>query len=253
MPISTASAPAAGVRPARRRASRHRGRPSCTARTACGPSARAARRVASSGGRCVVTRGRSIICATSLSPRPDRFTSTVAPCIAGAARSDPRDGVRGFERRDDALRVRRELERLDDLGIGDGLVRAPGRSSRGASARARRPGSRARRRSTRPRAPARARPASGSDFMPCTTPGTPRPIGRAAGWLDADEDRAAVSTKPEKMPAAFDPPPTHATTTSGSPPPSSSRHCAAASSPMTRWNSRTIHGYGCGPITEPRQ
>ena len=26
-----------------------------------------------------------------------------------------------------------------------------------------------------------------------------------------------------------------------------------ASSPMTRWNSRTIHGYGCGPITEPRQ
>ena len=34
---------------------------------------------------------------------------------------------------------------------------------------------------------------------------------------------------------------------------SRSRHCSRASSPITRWNSRTIHGYGCGPITEPRQ
>ena len=31
------------------------------------------------------------------------------------------------------------------------------------------------------------------------------------------------------------------------------RHCAAVSVPITRWNSRTIHGYGCGPMTEPRQ
>ena len=35
--------------------------------------------------------------------------------------------------------------------------------------------------------------------------------------------------------------------------PVTARHCSRASSPITRWNWRTIHGYGCGPITEPRQ
>ena len=52
---------------------------------------------------------------------------------------------------------------------------------------------------------------------------------------------------------ALEPPPTQAVTTSGTPPSSSAAHCSRASLPMTRWNSRTIHGYGCGPITEPRQ
>ena len=62
-----------------------------------------------------------------------------------------------------------------------------------------------------------------------------------------------VAAKPANVPAAFEPPPTQATTTSGTASGSSSAHWARASSPMTRWNSRTIHGYGCGPITEPMQ
>ena len=65
--------------------------------------------------------------------------------------------------------------------------------------------------------------------------------------------RASVSTKPAKVPIAFEPPPTHATTKSGSAPPRISRHCSRASSPTMRWNSRTIHGNGCGPTTEPMQ
>ena len=53
-----------------------------------------------------------------------------------------------------------------------------------------------------------------------------------------------------KIPIAFEPPPTQATTTLGSAPTRSS-HCARASRPMIDWNSRTIAGYGCGPIAEP--
>ena len=64
---------------------------------------------------------------------------------------------------------------------------------------------------------------------------------------------AVASANPAKIPAALEPPPAQATTTSGSSPSSRARHCSRASSPMTRWNSRTIHGYGWGPITEPRQ
>ena len=78
--------------------------------------------------------------------------------------------------------------------------------------------------------------------MPCTTPGHAAADGRAAGRLHADQARrAGSSAKPEKMPMALEPPPTQATTTSGSPP-VRARHCSRASSPMTRWNSRTIHG-----------
>ena len=58
---------------------------------------------------------------------------------------------------------------------------------------------------------------------------------------------------PAKIPAALEPPPTAAVTTSGIPPSRIAAHWCRASSPTTRWNSRTIHGYGCGPITEPRQ
>ena len=88
--------------------------------------------------------------------------------------------------------------------------------------------------------------------MPCTTPGTPR-VTAAPPAGSTPTSSALVSAKPEKMPAAFDPPPTQAVTTSGTPPSSSAAHWARASMPMTRWNSRTIHGYGWGPITEPRQ
>ena len=76
----------------------------------------------------------------------------------------------------------------------------------------------------------------------------PEPAG-----LDADERARRCRRTRRTCPIAFEPPPTHATTTSGSAPSSSSRHCRRASSPTTRWNSRTIHGNGCGPIAEPRQ
>jgi hypothetical protein len=54
------------------------------------------------------------------------------------------------------------------------------------------------------------------------------------------------------MPIAFEPPPTHATIASGRRP-SAAWICSRASIPITRWKSRTIVGYGCGPITEPMQ
>ena len=52
------------------------------------------------------------------------------------------------------------------------------------------------------------------------------------------------------MPIEFDPPPTHAITRSGSRPVRSSIW-SRASSPITRWRSRTIAGYGAGPTHEP--
>ena len=76
--------------------------------------------------------------------------------------------------------------------------------------------------------------------------------GGPAFRLDSDE-AGAVSAKPAKVPAALDPPPTQATTRSGSAPSRLGGHCSAASRPTTRWNSRTIQGYGWGPITDPRQ
>ncbi len=72
----------------------------------------------------------------------------------------------------------------------------------------------------RPRGSGRPRPGAGSDCMPWTTPGTPRPIA-APPAASTPTSRAAVSTKPAKVPAAFEPPPTQATTKSGSAPPSS--------------------------------
>ena len=59
--------------------------------------------------------------------------------------------------------------------------------------------------------------------MPCRTPGMPFGDRGAARRFDADE-RAPVSTKPAKVPAALEPPPTQATTTSGSAPSSRSAH-----------------------------
>ncbi len=67
----------------------------------------------------------SIIWATSLSPRPDRLTSTVGPASAGAAPHHPGDGVGRLEGRDDALGARQQLERVEHLGVGDRLVAGP--------------------------------------------------------------------------------------------------------------------------------
>src|SRR5207237_812710 len=83
---------------------------------------------------------------------------------------------------------------------------------------------------------------AGSSSVPAAPPAASTPTRRAP-----------VAANPEKVPAALEPPPTHATTTSGSPPSSSCRHWCRASSPRMRWNSRTIHGYGWGPMTDPRQ
>ncbi len=89
--------------------------------------------------------------------------------------------------------------------------------------------------------------------MPCTTPGTPWPTAAPPAGSTPTSSTLGSSTKPEKMPMALEPPPTQATTTSGSAAESGSSTGPRASSPITRWSSRTIHGYGCGPITEPRQ
>ena len=67
----------------------------------------------------------SIIWATSLSPRPDRFISTVLPCNVVGLAHDPGQRVRALERGDDALGAGQQLERLDDLGVGDGRVLGP--------------------------------------------------------------------------------------------------------------------------------
>ena len=100
----------------------------------------------------------SIICATSLSPRPDRLTSTVLPASDARSRH-PGDGVGRLERGDDPLGPRQQLERGDHLGVGHARVAWPGPMRTGGRAPGRRPGSRGRRRSTGPRSPARTRPA----------------------------------------------------------------------------------------------
>ena len=63
----------------------------------------------------------------------------------------------------------------------------------------------------------------------------PQALSQCRSWLSRN------------MPMALLPPPTQAATTSGTSPWS----WTIASSPMTRCNSLTIHGNGCGPTTEP--
>src|SRR6185295_2569185 len=80
-----------------------------------------------------------------------------------------------------------------------------------------------------------------------------------AAWLPLSTPRPPASTPRSRtslsprnalnIPIAFEPPPTQATTTLGSMPTRSS-HCARASRPMIDWNSRTIVGYGCGPVAD---
>ena len=56
--------------------------------------------------------------------------------------------------------------------------------------------------------------------------------------------------KSAKVPSAFEPPPMQASTASGSRP-YCAVVCSAISLLITRWNSRTILGKGCGPATVP--
>src|SRR5439155_771147 len=79
----------------------------------------------------------------------------------------------------------------------------------------------------------------------CLPLATPSPPASTPTILTPGSSRNAL-----KMPIAFDPPPTQAITTSGSPPRIASA-CSRASRPMTAWKSRTIAGYGCGPIADP--
>ena len=89
-------------------------------------------------------------------------------------------------------------------------------------------------------------------------PGVPPRM--AAAWRPVSMPSPAASTTASRTagspmnrasnPMAFDPPPTQAIARSGSRP-STAWIWAAASSPIRRWRSRTMVGYGCGPIAEP--
>ena len=74
---------------------------------------------------------------------------------------------------------------------------------------------------------------------------------RTAGGLDADQPRRGVGESRE------DPGGVRATADARDhhvgDPDAELDSCVAASRPMMLWNSRTIHGKGCGPITEPMQ
>ena len=97
-------------------------------------------------------------------------------------------------------------------------------------------------------------------MLPCSTPTAPAPS--EAPCLPVERPWPPGSTptiltrvslmKGQKRPMALEPPPTQATTRSGSLP-VIRRDWALASSPMTRWKSRTIMGYGCGPSADPRR
>ncbi len=201
-------------------------------------------------------RSRSRTWATSLSPRPDRLTSTVDPLgrsgVPARAMTQAMAWA-GLEGRDDALGAGQALEGLEDLVVVGRLVAGPARLPPGGRARGRCPDSRDRPRWTGPRGSARPRPAGGRCACrggrrgcpwswPRRRPPPPPPAGHG-GVDEAGEDARRRWT-----PRRHRPPPRR-----GRRRRAARRHCSRASSPMTRWNSRTIHGYGCGPITEPRQ
>ena len=66
-------------------------------------------------------------------------------------------------------------------------------------------------------------------------------LGAAAAGLDPDQPDGVVVDEAGEQPGGVGPAPTQATARSGSRP-SAWRTWARASSPMTRWNSRTMSG-----------
>ena len=87
--------------------------------------------------------------------------------------------------------------------------------------------------------------------MPPASAAAWRPVAIPSPAASATASRTDGSPmNRSSRPIAFEPPPTQASARSGSRP-STAASWAAASSPMTRWRSRTIVGYGCGPIAEP--
>ena len=151
-------------------------------------------------------------------------------------------------------------ERRQRLVVGDRHVARAAGCRAAARARGRRPGSRGRPRSSAPRGSGPSSSCRIAESAPCSTPGAPAGGQRRAVAAGLERPRrrprrrrarrSASSTKGANMPIALEPPPTQATTRSGSRP-SRSRICARASSPITRWRSRTIAGYGAGPTAEP--
>ena len=188
---------------ARRRASPRRARRSRTGRAACGPR-RAPRAGCASSGRRSQRRhpSRSITCATSLSPRPDRVTSTVRPRHSGAARSTHAIACAGSSAGTIPSVRGEQLERLEHLGVGDRHVARPGRRREvrvlGPDARIVEPGARS-------SAASSTWPSSSCmqvrTASPCTTPGTPWPDRRATGRLRADERRVACRRTRRRCPS----------------------------------------------------
>ena len=58
----------------------------------------------------------------SLSPRPETFTRKTFPLAAGARLHRLGDGVRRFERRNDAFRARKQARGIERFGVGYGGV-----------------------------------------------------------------------------------------------------------------------------------
>ena len=159
IPTSTASAPAScerlGAAPRRPRGTR----PSRTGRTPVrrrrGAHGAPSRDQASATPRAERTVSRS------LSPRPERHTSTLEPFGSGLVSSHPIT-CDGSSAGQDALGPRERLESLERLRVGGARRTRRARRPAGTRARDRRPDSRGRPRSSACRRPARRRPGAGS-------------------------------------------------------------------------------------------
>src|SRR5829696_3009492 len=158
------------------------------------------------------------------------------PALLGGL-GEPADRVGRLERREQALGAGEEAEAVEGEGVGGVLVGDPAgvlpEGVLGADARVVEAG--------RDRV-------GGQDLAV----GVLEDVG--AGAVEdpglAEAEGGAVVAGPGAAAAGLDPPPTQATARSGRRP-SAARIWARASSPMTRWNSRTISGNGWGPTTEP--
>ena len=113
------------------------------------------------------------------------------------------------------------------------------------------PGDRARPTPSAPPRPGRARPA-GSSSDAVDDAGRPWPMAAPPAG-SAPTRRACVSTNPANMPGCVGAAADAGDHDVGVVAQQLARHCSRASSPMTALELVTIHGYGCGPITEPRQ
>ena len=129
MPISIASAPRGrdgphDVEPAGAEPAGHVGDEELAPGVAPGPQVARTRSLTPSASPV----SRSATCAASLSPRPDRVTSTVEPAGTDAPglASQPADRVRRLERRQDPLGRGEQLEAGERLVVGRRAGTRPG-------------------------------------------------------------------------------------------------------------------------------